>query len=65
MWLLRAVALEEQAAQLLRSGDAAAALALADAARAPWAPVAAAEAAFLLIHSAHDLPAPAANAQIC
>lgn len=52
VWLLRGVALEEQAAQLLRLGDAGAALALADAAQAPWAPIAAAEAAFLLIHSA-------------
>jgi hypothetical protein len=56
VWLLRAVALEEQAAQLLRAGDAAAALALADAARAPWAVVAGAEAAFLLIHGAERLP---------
>ena len=52
VWLLRGVALEDQAAQLLRLGDSAGALALVDTAAVPWAPLVASEAAFLLLHSA-------------
>ena len=52
VWLLRGVALEDQAAQLLRLGDSAGALALVDTAAVPWAPLVACEAAFLLLHSA-------------
>lgn len=52
VWMARPVAVREQAQALLRRGDTAAALHLAAAARASWAPVVAAESAFLLIHGA-------------
>lgn len=56
MWLLRPVALEEQARQLLGAGAYGPALDLARLAAgsgAPWADTAFAEAAFLLLHGAH------------
>ena len=50
MWLLRQVSVQEQARAMLQCGATHAALRLADAAGASWAPIVAAEAAFLLIH---------------
>ena len=56
MWLYRPVALEEQARELLRARHFDDALSLADvgaAAGDAWAPIAFAEAAFLLVHGRH------------